>query len=195
MVKRLVLLGLVVPFAVLSCADDPVAPDGGDVPGPRTAIAGGRPLVSGSVHIFLPNPEVPGEMNLREFTVNVVQKKDGSVLGTWHLGSVGVGATRPGLAATGKVFCVTIVDNGNGTKDAWIGGTPTTTNGDRDLGEQFGIRVRDVGKPQAGADKVSGALFSALGDPANGRTIGDETCDDQPLLPLFKADSGNLTIR
>lgn len=113
--------------------------------------------------------------------------------GTLHLGSVG--DLRPGLSFIGQVTCATIVDNGDGTKDAWIGGTNRHTNfSDSDLGAQFAVRVRDVGNPQAGADKVGGVRFSGLFNPPF-PGVGDFFCSNTPSVFLFAADNGNLTIR
>jgi hypothetical protein len=109
-----------------------------------------------------------------------------------HLGSVT--SLRPGLSFIGNVTCATIVDNGDGTKDAFIGGTNKHTNfNGNDLGSQFGVRVRDVGGSQDGADMVSGVLFEGLTGIPN---VGDFVCDRTPgWIRVGPVDVGNLTIR
>ena len=124
----------------------------------------------------------------RDFTVSVVQTA-GGVTGHMHLGSVG--SLRRGLSFIGEVTCATIVDNGDGTKDAWIGGTNKHTNYDgNDLGDQFAVRVRDGG--DVGPDLVSGVRFAGIiGVPG----IGDLTCSQQFGFGLFAIDNGNITVR
>jgi len=186
----LMFAGLV--FAVAACTEStPTQLNDLDVePAFAKGGNGQGSLVSGSGHTFRFDPLKADGESLRDFTVSVVQNKNG-VSGHMHLGSVT--DLRRGLSFIGEVTCATIVDNGDGTKDAWIGGVNKHTNYDgNDLGGQFAVRVRDVGGPQESPDLVSGVRFSGLVDFP---TIGDVACAATPGWSMFATDNGNITIR
>jgi hypothetical protein len=154
-----------------------------------TKVGGSQgPLVTGSGHTFRLDPFKDGGESLRDFTVSVVETRNG-VTGHMHLGSVA--SLRRGLSFIGEVTCVTVVDNGDGTKDAWVGGINKHTNYDgNDMGAQFAVRVRDGG--DVGPDGVSGVRFAGLtGIP----DIGELACAVTPGWFMSAVDAGNIKIR
>ncbi len=191
MSRKLLLCLVTTSLIACEAPADPTAPSIDVVTAAARGGNGQGSMINGSGHGFRIDPLKDGGESLRDFTVSVTQGKNG-VSGHMHLGSVA--SLRPGLSFIGEVTCATIVDNGDGTKDAWIGGINKHTNFDgNDLGAQFAVRIRDVGGAQAGPDRVSGVRFSGL---INFPTVGDWACAATPgWWGMREIDAGNITIR